>query len=190
MLIETIFEDTNRIKNVVNEFIEVGISDLHSLRLKIEVVPIQKLMLQWMQPVQVMAKERFVKIETSQTVPDEVMVKIDKVKFSWAIANLLSNALRVSPQNSTVKVSIMVQGAEVLIEISDEGPGIPTEIQQRVFEPYFQAAPKDGVKTSGFLGLGLTITKEVVEAHHGKIEYISQKPRGSIFRITLPPVIG
>ena len=78
----------------------------------------------------------------------------------------------------------------MFIEIADEGPGIPPDIQRRIFEPYFQGSTKDGTKTSGFLGLGLTITKDVVEAHYGKIEYFVNTPKGSIFRITLPSVIG
>jgi NtrC-family two-component system sensor histidine kinase KinB len=190
MLIETIAEDTQRIKNVVNEFVEAGVSNLYSLRLKIEAVPIQKLILQWMQPVQVMAKERDVQIELAQTIADDVLVKIDKVKFSWAIANLLSNALRVSPPNTTIQVSLKIEDHYAIIEVADQGPGIPEDVQRRMFEPYFQAKAIDGVKTGGFLGLGLTITKDVVEAHSGKIEYFARKPVGSIFRITIPMVIG
>lgn len=188
MLIETVFEDTNRIKGVVNEFMEVGFPGVHSLRLKMESVAIQKLMLQWMQPVQIMAKERTVKIE-ADFVSNDLCIRIDRVKFSWAIANLLSNALRVSPEGSTIKVSLRTENHECLIEISDEGPGIPPEIQRKIFEPYFQGASKDGTKTSGFLGLGLTITKDVVEAHQGKIEYFLNQPKGSTFRITLPFVM-
>ena len=190
MLIETISEDTQRIKNVVNEFIQVGVSDLHSLRLKIEVVPIQKLIYQWMQPTQVIGKERDIKIEAGATVSDDVVVKIDKVKFSWAITNLLSNALRVSPKGSRIQVSVRAEADDTVIEIADEGPGIALEVQRRMFEPYFQANAKDGTKTSGFLGLGLTITRDVVEAHHGKIEYAANLPKGSIFRIILPHVVG
>jgi NtrC-family two-component system sensor histidine kinase KinB len=190
MLIETISEDIHRIKNVVNEFIEVGVSDVHSLRLKIEIVPIQKLIYQWMQPIQIIAKERAVKIEAGLTVSDQVFVKIDKVKFSWAIANLLSNALRVSPTGSTVTVSVVQKDGAISIEIADQGPGIAPEVERRMFEPYFQSTAKDGVKTSGFLGLGLTITRDVVEAHNGKIEYQTNKPKGSIFKINLPNVVG
>jgi signal transduction histidine kinase len=57
-----------------------------------------------------------------------------------------------------------------------------------MFEPYFQGGTPGGEKTSGFLGLGLTITKEVVEAHEGSIEYEELKPHGSRFRIKLPEV--
>jgi signal transduction histidine kinase len=123
-------------------------------------------------------------------VSDQVFVKIDKVKFSWAIANLLSNALRVSPTGSTVTVSVVQKDGAISIEIADQGPGIAPEVERRMFEPYFQSTAKDGVKTSGFLGLGLTITRDVVEAHNGKIEYQTNKPKGSIFKITLPNVVG
>ena len=190
MLIETIAEDTHRIKNVVNEFIDVGVSDVHSLRLKLETVPIQKLICQWTQTIQVLARERSVKVEIGATVTDEILVKIDKIKFSWAITNLLSNALRVSEAGASVLVSTLLIDGKIAVDIADHGPGIAPEVQRRMFEPYFQAATKDGVKTSGFLGLGLTICRDLVEAHDGRIEYRANVPQGSIFRITLPVVVG
>jgi signal transduction histidine kinase len=75
------------------------------------------------------------------------------------------------------------------IDIVDEGPGIPDDVQKRMFEPYYQAPQGTTGTSTGFLGLGLTIAKEVVEAHEGKIEYFPNKPRGSVFRITLPTVL-
>ncbi|MGZ3699240.1 MAG: sensor histidine kinase, partial [Bdellovibrionota bacterium] len=64
-------------------------------------------------------------------------------------------------------------------------PGISEDVQKRMFDPYFQGeSPYPATK--GFLGLGLTITKEVVEAHDGQIEYFPRHPSGSVFRIRLP----
>jgi len=118
-----------------------------------------------------------------------ILANVDIVKFPWAISNLLSNAIRVSPENGKIKVYITDrEQSAVHVKIIDEGPGIQEEIQKRMFEPYFQGEKVNSGKASGFLGLGLTIAKEVVEAHEGQIEYFNNKPRGSLFRISLPQV--
>jgi two-component system sensor histidine kinase KdpD len=108
------------------------------------------------------------------------------VKFPWAITNLLSNAVRVSPPGSLVTIHMTDREKKVDIEVRDEGPGIPPEIQKKMFEPFFQGDKLSPDKPAGFLGLGLTITKEVVEAHEGEIHYYARSPQGSIFRISLP----
>jgi PAS domain S-box-containing protein len=186
MLIDTIHEDVGRIRGVANEFVQVSMVDLHSLRLKIEPVPISALMQQWIKPFQVLAKDRGVRIEYVQEGSGTITARIDPVKFPWAITNLLSNALRVSPPEALVTVHLTDREGMVDIEIRDEGPGIPENIQARMFDPFFQGGQIGNQRTSGFLGLGLTITKEVVEAHEGRIEYFTRNPRGSVFRIRLP----
>ena len=182
MLIETIYDDVNRIKGVANEFTQVGLVDLHSLRLKIETVCINERMQRWIQPFQILAKDRGVKIEFIKEGSSTITAKIDPVKFPWAITNLLSNAIRVSPPGGTVGIYVTDREKRVDIEVRDEGPGISEDVQLKMFDPYFQA----GDRTSGFLGLGLTITKEVVEAHEGQIDYFPRSPQGSTFRISIP----
>jgi signal transduction histidine kinase len=73
--------------------------------------------------------------------------------------------------------------------VTNEGPKIPEEVQRRMFDPYFKVPSTDAdnaSETAGYLGLGLTIVKEVTEAHGGKIEYEPLEPRGSCFRVLLP----
>ncbi len=186
LLVETIQEDVGRIRGVANEFVQVGLIDLHSLKLKMEAAPINALIQQWIQPFQVLAKDRGVKIDYVKEGSETITARIDPVKFPWAITNLLSNSIRVSPSGSTVTVYVSDREKKVDIEVRDEGPGIPEEVRKKMFEPFFQGGHFSGDKTSGFLGLGLTITKEVVEAHDGQIEYFPRPPTGSIFRISLP----
>jgi signal transduction histidine kinase len=81
-------------------------------------------------------------------------------------------------------VKVEDQTLFVELRVEDQGPGIPADIEKRMFEPYFQG-PADS-QSAGLLGLGLTIAKEVVEAHEGAIEYYRAEPRGSVFRILLP----
>lgn len=182
MLVETIHEDVGRIRAVANEFTQVGLGGLHSLKLKMERVPLSQLVKQWLQPFQVLAKDKNVSVELIKEGSEVIFALVDVVKFPWSISNLVSNAIRISPSNSMVTVYLTDRESRVDIEVRDEGPGISEEFQKRMFDPYFQG--DSGLV--GFLGLGLTVTKEVVEAHDGRIEYFTRKPRGSIFRISLP----
>lgn len=185
-LLETLQEDVGRIRGVANEFVQVGLIDLHSLRLKIEPLNVGSLMPQWIQPFQVLAKDRGVRLELVQEGSARIMARLDPVKFPWAITNLLSNAIRVSPKGSVITIHLTDREKRVDIEVSDEGPGIPDEVQRRMFDAFYQGGSGPGDVTSGFLGLGLTITKEVVEAHEGEIQYFAREPQGSTFRISLP----
>ncbi len=182
MLLETIHEDVGRIRAVANEFVQVGLVDLHSLRLKLEKVPMSDFLPQWIQPFQVLAKDKNIKVQFIKEGSNVILAQIDTVKFPWSISNLISNAIRVSPLDGTVIVRLSDRESRVDIDVIDEGPGISEENQKKIFDPYFQGSKE----LSGFLGLGLTITKEVVEAHEGRIEYYPKQPYGSIFRISLP----
>lgn len=191
MLVETINEDVSRIRAVANDFMQVSVVDLHSLKLKFEKLPLSQLLKNWIKPFRVLARDKSVQLEFLQEGDQTIWANIDVVKLPWAISNLLANAIRVSPQNS--KVTVMVSSRSnapgmAEIEIKDEGPGISENTQAHMFEPYYQAAPSESGTSAGFLGLGLTIAKEVVEAHDGRIDYFPRRPHGSTFRILIPHV--
>ena len=190
MLIETINEDVSRIRAVANDFMQVGLADHHSLKLKLERQPMNQLLQEWIKPFIVLARDKNVRVEFEQVGSDKVWANIDAVKFPWAVSNLLANAIRVSKPGDKVllRLNDRVSTEYFHMDIVDEGPGIPEEVQKRMFEPYYQAPHGTSGASTGFLGLGLTIAKEVVEAHEGVLEYHMNKPHGSVFRIKLPMV--
>lgn len=188
MLVETIVEDVSRIRAVADDFIQVGVTDLRSLKLKMEKMPLNQLMADWIRPFKVLARDKKVELEFVTEGSETIWANVDVVKLPWAISNLLANAIRVSDPERKVSVFLTDRADMAHIEIRDEGPGIPDDVQRRMFEPYYQA-PTNGAGTSGFLGLGLTIAKEVVEAHGGRVEYFPRRPKGSTFRVSLPYVI-
>jgi hypothetical protein len=191
MLVETINEDVTRIRAVANDFMQVGLADQHFLKLKLSKEPLSQLVQDWLKPFNILARDKKVSLKYEQTGTDVIWANIDTVKFPWAISNLLANAIRISQsgQSVTVRFNDRVSSEFFCIDIADEGPGIPEEVQNRMFEPYYQAPHGATGTSTGFLGLGLTIAREVVEAHEGKIEYFSNKPQGSVFRIQLPTVL-
>jgi signal transduction histidine kinase len=120
----------------------------------------------------------------SQEGSETIWANLDLVKFPWVVSNLLSNAIRHSPAGSEVSIVLTDRNGAVEIQIKDQGAGIPEPDRAHIFEAFFQGTLATGGR--GMFGVGLTIAKEVVEAHDGRIEYFPRIPTGSEFRITLP----
>jgi two-component system sensor histidine kinase GlrK len=110
---------------------------------------------------------------------------VDRPKMMTVIDNLVSNAIKYSPQGSDIAISLKPVGGNAVIEVSDAGPGFRPEDQQRVFEAFYQghiAPPDSHVKGSG---LGLAIAHQYTEAHSGTIEIVPDSSGGRI-RVSLP----
>jgi two-component system sporulation sensor kinase C len=127
-------------------------------------------------------RQREIKIEAS--VPAAPVIAVLPVGYvNQMLFNVVSNAIDASPPGGTVSVSLTADDDTATVEVADQGRGIPEEIADRIFEPFFTT--KDGGDTSG-LGLGLSITKTMVEASGGSITYESRPSEGTVFTITLP----
>ena len=96
--------------------------------------------------------------------------------------NILVNAIEASPQGGVVKIMTEVDNEILTLSISDQGVGIPLEVQPRIFEPFFTS--KDGSRKG--LGLGLAVSKDIVEKLGGHIDFESEPGKGTLFRIILP----
>jgi signal transduction histidine kinase len=115
--------------------------------------------------------------------PAPVMVPCDEVRIAQVITNLVSNALKYSPESEPVHVLVSAIGSDAIIEVVDHGNGIPREEHGKIFEPFRRRDVKDTVPGTG---LGLFNVKHLVEAHGGRIEIESAPAHGSTFSIHLP----
>jgi NtrC-family two-component system sensor histidine kinase KinB len=187
-LAETIQEDVERMKAVASEFVQVTQSPSKVMKLNLQSVSLSQLIPEWIRPFKIVGRDKSVTVEFRALGENAVLAKIDPVKFPWVISNLLSNAIRFSPNGGTVEVRIGRTDGEVRIEVADQGPGIPAEEQARMFDPFYQGHQAIAGGKQGMFGIGLTIAKEVVEAHGGNIGYRSLSPHGSEFVILLPVI--
>jgi signal transduction histidine kinase len=115
--------------------------------------------------------------------PDEpAVILCDPVRIGQAVTNLVSNALKYSPPGEPIDITVSAGPAEVTIEVTDRGVGIPREDQKRIFEPFRRGATRNTVPGTG---LGLFNVRRIVQAHGGRIEVESVPALGSTFRIHL-----
>jgi signal transduction histidine kinase len=103
--------------------------------------------------------------------------------------NLLTNAIKYSPQAGKVLVHLSRDEEHAIVRIQDFGIGIDAAHKQRIFERFYQVTDPEG-KTYPGLGIGLYISKEIVERHHGWIEVNSRKGKGTTFSVILPLLQG
>jgi two-component system phosphate regulon sensor histidine kinase PhoR len=132
------------------------------------------------------AKNIRIELRLPETLPD---VEADRHLIETVFLNLLDNALRVSPGDSRVEVVAMQRGDRLEVSVADEGPGIPKEFRDRVFERFFRM---DSGRTSerGGTGLGLAIVKHAILLHGGDVRIDDREGRGAVFVFDLPTASG
>jgi signal transduction histidine kinase len=113
------------------------------------------------------------------------LVTIDANAITQALMNLLFNAVKYSPDGKEIRVNLKNHKKDVVIEVMDEGTGIPLPEQKRIFRKFYRV-PKADVDAIEGSGLGLTLVKYAVEAHKGKVSVESEEGKGSKFSIALP----
>jgi signal transduction histidine kinase len=117
------------------------------------------------------------------TEPAEIAITADERRLRQIVFNLLSNAVKFTPEQGRIDVSAQLDDGHVEVAVTDTGPGISTDDQQTIFEEFEQAA--DGKQAEG-TGLGLPLSRKLVELHGGRLWVESQPGHGTTFRFTLP----
>lgn len=112
----------------------------------------------------------------------EIIVNVEPAKIKIVLRNLIDNAMKYS--SGDVRMEVTEKNARVVINISDNGIGIPFKDLEYIFEPFYRSDPSRSRRTGGF-GLGLSISKKIVEAHNGKIHVMSKENEGTEFSLTL-----
>jgi len=115
---------------------------------------------------------------------DEIICACDPIRIGQVINNLLSNAIKYSPNGGVIRVEVGTEGTDALIKVSDQGIGIAEADREKIFEP-FRRTQLTKMSIPG-VGLGLSVVKRIVTAHHGEIHVTSVPDQGSTFSIRVP----
>jgi two-component system sensor histidine kinase GlrK len=122
---------------------------------------------------------------------EPAVVTGDAERIRTIVDNLVSNAIKYSPRSGTIDATLRARDGLAVLEVTDEGPGVPAADRERVFESFFQGAPPSEGRVKGS-GLGLAIAREYALAHGGRVEVVDRADgaRGACFRLVLPLALG
>ena len=170
---------------MVNEVLDLSRIETRQLVLSLASVSVANTVQESLTLVQPLANERDVAAIVDATVTGKMLIKADQGKFKQVLLNILSNAVKYNRQGGTVNVSaVATAGSMWRIDVSDTGPGIPVEKHDEVFRS-FSRLGAEASKIEG-TGIGLTISRQLVESMGGTLDFESEVGKGSTFCIELP----
>jgi two-component system phosphate regulon sensor histidine kinase PhoR len=173
-----------QLTNLVNDLLEL--SRLESRpsvphRARISLVDLIRKVADLMQPA-AQKKRQALSIMLPPVLP---VVSGDADYLERAVSNLLDNAIKYTPENGSIRVSAEAVNSKIVIEVADNGIGIPPADLPRIFERFYRV-DKSRSREMGGTGLGLAIVKHIAQVHGGSVEVESQQGKGSVFRVVLP----
>jgi two-component system sensor histidine kinase KdpD len=118
--------------------------------------------------------------------PHLKFVWVDSVQMVQVLRNLIENALKYSDPKTIVEVKTIQKADAVVIEVLDQGRGLPKHNEEKIFEPFFRG-PEHRESSMPGVGMGLTVSRGLVEAHGGQLKAYNRESHGAIFRVSLPP---
>jgi PAS domain S-box-containing protein len=180
-LLDTAHEDVLRLQEVAQQFLDVARVRAMAIAVGRERVDLAAIVDRVRALFAIQAEEKQVRI-TSTLAPGAVLDG-DETKLTWALSNLVANALRYTPRGGRIDVATTTDGDVVRISVHDTGPGIPPEQQERIFERFTQ---HPGGGAVGAAGLGLAIVRDIVQAHGGRVYLESTPASGTRFTLELP----
>jgi signal transduction histidine kinase len=181
-----IANESQRLSRMINTFLAVTKLQRKDkqevLKIPLRLDEVVKETIATLQPVAKKRRIRLVEQPTERLPP----VAADKSMITQAVKNLVSNAIKYSPERTTVTLSTALEAEAVRLSVEDRGYGIPTEAKDKVWEKFYRVVREGQEKDEESTGLGLSFVREVVEQHGGTVGLESEVGRGSKFSFTLP----
>ena len=181
-LLQVILEECSRMRQLTDNLLNLARGEVPAIAVQQKRLDLAKLAADVTHRFAIQAREKHVSLEEHIGAVPEIIG--DAVKLSWVISNLLGNALRYTPAGGTITVAARGTDHATRLEVTDSGPGIPADMKDYIFERFVQYG-SDGFE-KGSAGLGLSIVKEIVEAHGGRIFVESANSHGARFIVEIP----
>jgi heavy metal sensor kinase len=179
-------DESQRLARIVEDLFTLTRADAGQLPLNLQDAYLDELAGQALVRARSLALAKNITLK-SALLPD-LPIHADEALLGRMLLNLLDNAIKYSPPNTTVELTLSREGDRYLVHVADQGAGIPPDLQARIFERFFRADKARGraETESGGAGLGLSIARWIVEAHGGRLELTHSDSSGSVFTVTLP----
>ncbi|MDH5233646.1 MAG: ATP-binding protein [Gemmatimonadota bacterium] len=179
--------NTDRLIRLINDILDVEKMDSGQIEVRRDRLHLRPLVQTTLAGIEAFAREHGTEVRLVSPPEADVEIVGDADRIVQVFTNLVSNAVKYSPDSGVVDVSITVDGDRVSVRVRDHGPGIAPEFAGRIFGRFQQSADP-AMHRSGGTGLGLSIAKAIVELHGGRIGFESAEGGGTVFWVTLPAV--
>jgi two-component system sensor histidine kinase GlrK len=174
--------NTLQLQKLIEDLLDFNIASSRGSQLHIEQVDLRLLIESVLEDHKFATLARQLVLETDL---QPVKLDGDRAKLRTLVDNLVSNAVKFSPEQGRLRIRLEERNEQVIIEVADSGPGIPVEERRRVFDAFYQGSSTAIVHARG-TGLGLSIAREYAQAHDGYIEVIDSDGAGACVRVVLP----
>jgi signal transduction histidine kinase len=174
-------EEVDRMSAITDDLLVLASADEGALALASETTDLHDLAARVAASLQGLAARSGVTLEIEGS---ETLAEVDPERFQQVLRNIVANAVDFSPPGAVVTVMTRTDDGVAELTVADEGPGIPPELRERVFDRFFRIDLARTRRSGG--GLGLAIAREVVEAHGGTIQAQENHPRGTRMTIRIP----
>jgi signal transduction histidine kinase len=181
-------QSTARLEGLIDDLIMFSLASRGELSLKLEAVDIARLVNLSIRAVEQKVKDRGVSVHAVLD-KERSLVQADPQKIAWALGQLLDNAIKFTPSGGRVVLSGRRETANlVIVSVMDTGIGIPPHRIEEIFEPFHQLDSSSTRKYGG-TGIGLSLVRQIVEAHGSMLEVVSADGKGSTFKFPLLTVV-
>jgi len=184
--LEAIEGEAGRMARMVDDLLLLARADYGGLALELKTLDLDTLLLEAGREAQLLAGERELDIEMRRLEPLRARGNADRIK--QLLLNLLDNAIKFTPDGGRITLGLYRDGDDAVLEVGDSGIGIAPGDAQRIYDRFWQADPsrRRAQQRDQDAGLGLSIVKWIVDAHHGRIDLDSAPGKGTTFRVRLP----
>jgi len=179
-----ILSQTKSLSNLIDDLFELSQLETEQIQLQLEPVNLNDLLSDVLESMQAQARNKGLTLNGVFS-PNLPNIQAEMLKIQRVLYNLLQNAIRHTPAGGTITLTTQVVPHGVQVDVADTGPGICAEDLPHIFDQFFRGEKSRSRETGG-AGLGLTISKRIVEAHHGQIWVDSPPGQGAKFSFTLP----
>jgi two-component system phosphate regulon sensor histidine kinase PhoR len=181
--LKTIERHSNRLTNLIEDLLTISRLESGQVTLQMKTIPLRPFAASLIAELQSRAKERGTTIVNE--IPEELHGRADPDRLEQVFVNLVDNAIKYGRAKGCVVVKGRAANSQVELCVADDGPGIPADARERVFERFYRA-DKARSREAGGTGLGLSIVKHIVQSHGGKVWVESEAGHGANFCFTLP----
>jgi PAS domain S-box-containing protein len=180
-----ILKESNRLSELINKYLDISRIESGRSQLKKAPLDVREVIDKVLDINLQQANRKRIKV-TLDMPPTLSAVSADRDMIEQVVLNLFTNAVKYSPEGTEIVVRMMEKAADIVVEVEDHGYGIPEKSLQRIFDKFYRVSENAKVRDATGSGLGLSLVKEIVEAHGGEVAVRSQVGVGSTFCFTLP----